>query len=210
MRVRPRLTGSTSMITGTRVSLLFLSLLLIWPISSLASEDMDTVMGLLARVSLSESNYLEEKHYDMLDIPMVRSGQLSYRAPDFLSWAQGQNGQLRFEIHGNEMTAYRGNRVHQRMPLDSVPAASAFVESFRATLAGDARRLSEHYYIAFSGQPESWQLSLKPRDDDIGRYVEHILISGQSDRIHEIRIEESNGDWSLMRLESLKQEYHAG
>jgi hypothetical protein len=210
MRVMPRITGSISMITGARISLLFLCLHLAWPFTAWASEGMDTVMGLLARVSLSESSYLEEKHYDMLDIPMVRSGQLSYRAPDFLSWVQGQNGQLRFEIHGNEMIAYRGNSVHQRMPLDSVSAASAFVESFRATLAGDARRLSEHYYIAFSGQPDSWQLSLKPRHDDIGRFIEHIRISGESDRIHEIRIEESNGDWSLMRLESLRQEYHAG
>ena len=131
-------------------------------------------------------------------------------APDFLSWAQGQDGHFRYEIQGDELLAYRGDVIHQRMPLDALPAASAFIESFRATLAGDRARLARYYQIGFSGDLEGWQLSLRPLRDEVGRFVEHIQINGQSDRILEIRIEETNGDWSLMKLKAIRQEYHAG
>jgi hypothetical protein len=198
------------MTTGAKARLLLLCLSLTWPLPLWADEGLDTVMDMLSRVSLSESRYREEKHTDMLDIPMIRSGQLSYRAPDFLSWAQGRDGQFRYEIHHQEMVAYRGGEVHQRLPLEAVPAASAFVESFRATLAGDVERLARHYRITFNGNPEAWHISLVPLKDEIGRFVERIQISGQSDHIQQIRIEETNGDWSLMQLEALRQEHHAG
>ena len=210
MHGRPHLTGSTSMITGVRASLLLLCLSLLSPVCLWADEGMGEVMAMLSRISLSESSYREEKHYEMLDIPMVRSGQLSYRAPDYLSWALGQDRQFRYEVQGSEMVAFRSGSEYQRMPLDAVPAASAFIESFRATLAGDQERLARYYQISFSGSPEAWQLSLRPIREEVGRFVELIQISGQSDRIQQIRIEETNGDWSLMHLEALRQEYHAG
>jgi hypothetical protein len=42
------------------------------------------------------------------------------------------------------------------------------------------------------------------------RFIESIPIQGEKDQLRLIEIYENNGDWSRMKLEPVRQEYHAG
>lgn len=197
------------MITGIRISALIFGLLATTAGPLSADTGLQDVMAAFSTISMSESRYTEEKHYDMLDVPMVQQGLLQYRAPEMLVWSRGKNRQSRYEIRDDQMIASRNGEVVQRMALDSLPAVRAFVESFRATLAGDEVRLRRYYTLEFSGHPDRWQLQLTPRDREMKRFIDSIRIEGAHNQLKVIEIYETNGDWSHMELESLRQEYHA-
>jgi hypothetical protein len=141
---------------------------------------------------------------------MIQQGVLRYESPERLAWDRGRSGKTRYEILDDQMVATRNGKVVQTISLESMPAMRAFIESFRATLAGNEARLREYYEVEFSGVMENWQLQLRPRDRDMRRFIDSILIQGQKDQLRIIEIHEINGDWSRMELESIRQEYHAG
>jgi len=210
MLVRPLITGSTFMITGARIRALFFCLLAISIPPSSAEMGLGEVMAALSTIRFSESRYIEEKHYDMMDIPMIQQGILRYESQERLAWDRGRSGKARYEILDDQMVASRNGKVVQTISLESMPAMRAFIESFRATLSGNEARLREYYEVEFSGVMDNWQLQLKPRDRDMRRFIDSILIKGQKDQLRLIEIYEINGDWSRMELESIRQEYHAG
>ena len=115
------------MITGTRISTLFLGLLLIGAGSLHADTGLQEVMAGFSTISKSESRYTEEKHYEMLDVPIVQQGLLEYQAPEMLAWSRGKDSQSRYEIREDQMIDIRNGKVVRRMPLDGLPAVRAFV-----------------------------------------------------------------------------------
>ncbi len=206
---RPLITGSIFMITGTRIRAGLFCVLAITMHASTAGSGLGDVMKALSAIRFSESKYTEEKHYEMMDFPMIQQGVLRYESPESLAWERGDNGQGHYEIHENQLITRRHDKV-ETISLESMPALRAFIESFRATLAGNERRLRQYYVVSFSGVVESWKLQLQPRDRTMRRFIDQIIIQGEKDQLRLIEIHEINGDWSRMKLEPVRQEYHAG
>ncbi len=77
-----------------------------------------------------------------------------------------------------------------------------FIESIRATLAGDRPALEKVFKVGLSGEMEKWELSLTPIDPKVGRTVRFIHISGARDAIQEVEILEADGDRSLLTIGS--------
>jgi hypothetical protein len=197
------------MITGARIRATLFCVLAIIMQASAADPGLGDVMAALSAIRLSESKYTEEKHYEMMDLPMIQQGVLRYESPEKLAWERGDNGQGRYEIHENQLITRRHDKV-EIISLESMPALRAFIESFRATLAGNEQRLRQYYVVTFSGMVESWKLQLQPRDRTMRRFIDQIIIQGEKDQLRMIEIYEMNGDWSRMKLEPVRQEYHAG
>jgi hypothetical protein len=209
MPVWPLITGSTSMTTGTRISALIFGLSLIGAGSLHADAGLQEVMAGFSTISRSESRYTEEKHYEMLDVPMVQHGLLEYQAPEMLAWSRGKDSESRYEIREDQMIDIRNGKVVRRMALDGLPAVRAFVESFRATLAGDETRLRQYYALEFTGGEDHWQIKLSPRDRDMKRFIDHIQLEGEHNHLKVVEIHETDGDWSHMELEPIRQEQYA-
>jgi hypothetical protein len=75
-----------------------------------------------------------------------------------------------------------------------------FVESIRATLAGDRASLERYFTVGFQGDLAHWTLQLTPKDATVARSVEQVRISGERDVIHEVEIRQSDGDRSLVTI----------
>jgi hypothetical protein len=73
-----------------------------------------------------------------------------------------------------------------------------WVESVRATLAGDRQALHRYFRVRATGQMAAWTLELTPFDNDLADVVNRIVITGTQDRLNRIEIEERGGDRSLM------------
>ncbi|MGH8751630.1 MAG: LolA-related protein, partial [Burkholderiales bacterium] len=78
------------------------------------------------------------------------------------------------------------------------PVAWAFVESIRATLAGDLLQLQRFYRTDFAGSRASWRLTLLPVDEQMSAYVQSIRLSGSAQRIERVETLETGGDSSVM------------
>jgi hypothetical protein len=86
------------------------------------------------------------------------------------------------------------------LDLKSYPKIVPFVESIRATLAGDLPSLERVFTIDFAGDLSRWSLSLTPRDPDVARTVSQVRIDGVRDALLKVEILETDGDRSLMTL----------
>ena len=87
---------------------------------------------------------------------------------------------------------------HRSIALRDFPQAVPFVESLRATLAGDREALGRYFRVKFSGTLGHWTLELEPTDATLKRNVQQILITGESDRIGTVEIQQRDGDTSTL------------
>jgi hypothetical protein len=102
-------------------------------------------------------------------------------------------------LDGNELTVERKGRTHV-LDLAAYPSILPFIESLRATLAGDLPALERVFDVDFAGNLDRWTLSLSPRDSKVSKIVSRVRIDGSRDVLLKVEILEANGDRSLMTL----------
>ncbi|BAO44042.1 LolA-related protein [Thiolapillus brandeum] len=166
---------------------------------SWAGQDLRGLMDALAKGGTSRVAFVEEKHLDMLDVPLIQKGSLRFTPPDRFERVLDGSGGGRFTIDGERVLQQQGG-VHRELDLGQLPAVKAFAASFGATLRGDLEMLQKYYQIQFGGSRDSWELELVPKDPQLQRFVTRIVIRGQDARVMGMEIHEVNGDWSDMRL----------
>jgi hypothetical protein len=160
---------------------------------------LDQVMGALAERKHGHVSFTEKKFIAMLDTPVTSSGELLYDAPDRLEKRTLQPKPEDLVLQGGVVTAQRGKH-HYTLDLRQYPQVLPFIESIRATLAGDRAALQRVFKIEFSGAFESWKLELLPLDPRLARTVRKIHIEGEKDFIHTVEVRETDGDRSLMTI----------
>jgi len=169
------------------------------PAGAAASDALDQVLGLLAMRRHGRVSFTEVHTLAMLDRPLESSGELLYDAPDRLEKRTLQPKPETLLLEHGVLTARRGHRSWV-LSLQQFPQVVPFVESIRATLAGDRRALERFFRLDFSGSLAHWSLTLVPTDATVGRSVNEIHIEGERDLIHTVRVTQSDGDSSLLTI----------
>jgi hypothetical protein len=161
------------------------------------SAAFDQLLKLLAERHHDHVTFTEVQELAILDQPLHSSGELLYDAPDRLE-------KRTLEPHPEDLVLEHGmlsvERDHHRrsVSLRDFPQAVPFVESLRATLAGDRAALARYFTVRFAGTLGSWTLELTPTDKALKRSVQHVLITGETDRIRTVQIRHSDGDTSTL------------
>jgi outer membrane lipoprotein-sorting protein len=176
-----------------------LALLASGPCALAADPDLDQVMGALAQRKHGHVTFVEKKYIALLDRPVESSGELLYDAPDRLEKKTLQPKPESLVLEGGRVSAQRG-RHHYVLDLKQYPQVVPFIESIRATLAGDRASLEQVFKVDFTGSFEHWTLGLVPRDPKLAGTVKEIHIEGEKDLIHSVEIREADGDRSLLTI----------
>jgi hypothetical protein len=175
------------------------------PLASHAAESTDEtaafgqLLGLLAARRHDHVTFTEVQELAILDRPLHSSGELLYDAPDRLEkrTLEPRREDLVLE-HG--MLSVERDHHRRSVSLDDLPQAVPFIESLRATLAGDRAALARYFAVRFAGTLGHWTLELTPTDATVKRSVQLILIAGESDRIRSVQIRQSDGDTSTLTI----------
>ena len=163
------------------------------------SFDLRQLMQLLAATPASDVSFTEKKFSSLLSAPVVSSGKLMYRRPDFVEKNIDTPRKESYRFVGEELVLVR-NGAEKRIPLSSQPLLSAFAASLRGALGGDLALLRTHYELSLQGDALSWRLDMTPIDDAIGRYVQRITVSGRGGKISQIETRETSGDLSVLQV----------
>src|ERR1700720_3396338 len=105
-----------------------------------AMNDLDAVLGLLAMRRHGRVEFIEQQFLAILDHPIESSGELRYDAPDHLEKRTLLPRPETLVLAGGVLTGERGGR-RRVLDLLRCPQILPFVESIRATLAGDRSAL---------------------------------------------------------------------
>ncbi len=168
-----------------------------------ASADDPAAFGQLLQL-LSERRhghvtFSEVQELAILDRPLHASGELLYDAPDRLEKRTLEPRPEDLLLEHGVLTVERGH--HRRsVPLREFPQAVPFIESLRATLAGDREALEHYFTVRFCGNLDRWTLGLTPADAALRRSVQRILIAGERDHIRTVQIRQSDGDTSTLTI----------
>jgi len=165
------------------------------------SIDLDDVMHLLAQRQHGRVEFVEQQFLAVLKHPVESSGELRYDAPDRLEKRTLEPRAETLVLAGGVLTEQRGE--HRRvLDLHRYPQILPFVESIRATLAGDRGALERIFHVDFTGSVERWSLTLVPLDQQLTRIVKQVQIDGARDQLLRVEIRQADGDRSLMTLRS--------
>jgi Outer membrane lipoprotein carrier protein LolA-like len=163
------------------------------------SGDLDAVMGLLAMRQHGRAEFIEQQFLAVLDHPIESSGELRYDAPDRLEKRTLKPRVETLLLAGGVLTV---ERAHSRrvMDLHAYPQVEPFVESIRATLAGDRGALERVFRLDFVGSVGRWTLTLVPLQSKVKQSVSQVRIDGVRDQLLKVEIRQPDGDRSLMTL----------
>jgi hypothetical protein len=167
--------------------------------SAAGASELDEVMGLLATRQHGRVEFVDQQFLHILDHPIESSGELRYDAPDRLEKRTLKPHVETLVLAGGILTIERarGRRV---VDLRAYPQIQPFVESIRATLAGDRTSLERLFHLEFAGSLGRWTLTLVPLDSNVKRAVAQVRIDGMRDQLLKVEIRQPDGDRSLMTL----------
>ena len=160
---------------------------------------LDQLLQLLAQRRHGHVTFTEVHELAVLDRPLQSSGELLYDAPERLEKRTLQPKPEDLLLDHGVLAVQRGNR-RRVLPLRDYPQVVPFVESIRATLAGDRAALERYFTLHFSGSLADWTLELVPKDATLARAVQHVRIGGARDAIRTVEIRQSDGDASLLTI----------
>ena len=184
----------------------WLALLLIWPLTVVAGGaatdwTLERLMQSLSAVRAVDAHFTEQKQLAVLQEPLRMSGVLQYRAPAYVKKHTLEPHEESFEVDEDWLVIENPVEGKRLFSLSGYPQIRAFVESFRATLAGDSQSLKRYYRVQLQGQADAWTLRLEPTDEQMATAISAIVIRGQQARILSIETLEADGDRSLMTIE---------
>lgn len=161
--------------------------------------DLDEVMQLLAMRRHGRVEFVEQHFLAVLSRPVESSGELLYDAPDHLEKRTLLPRPENLVLDGGALTVERDG--HRRvLDLHRYPQIQPFIESIRATLAGDRGALERAYRLEFAGSLPRWSLTLVPLDRQLARTVKQVRIDGSRDQLLRVEVLQPDGDRSLMTL----------
>jgi hypothetical protein len=163
-----------------------------------ASDDLDGLMHLLAARQHGQVSFVEQHFLALLTRPVESSGELIY-APDRLEKRTEEPRPETLVLAGNVLTIHRGQHTHV-LDLKAYPQILPFIESMRATLAGDRNALERTFRVDFFGTLARWTLLLVPLQPQVAKAVAQVRIEGSRENLLTVEIREADGDRSLMTL----------
>jgi hypothetical protein len=184
--------------TLMRSLLLALSLLLPFAVSA-APDDVSQLMALLAERRDGHVRFVEQHFVALLDRPVESSGELFYTAPDKLEKRTLQP-QPESMVIDKGILKIRMGRRQRTVNLQGYPELAAFIESIRATLAGDLAALRRYFRVEFNGTVARWELELVPEDARLLRAIRQVRIEGAQDDLQRIEVLQADGDRSVMSI----------
>ncbi|KAB7624180.1 LolA-related protein [Alkalilimnicola sp. S0819] len=183
-----------------RASLLALSLALCSLPLAAAELNLERLLARFAEQAELRLDYRETRHMEMLGGELENSGQLIFRAPDYLRKEQRRPQPLVLEIEADEARILREGRETRAIALSSQPQLAALIGALRATLAGDADALRARYEADLRGDQDDWTLTLTPRAGTRSGRIEQLRMHGSQARVRRVRIDETGDNWTLLEL----------
>jgi hypothetical protein len=161
------------------------------------------LMQLLSESKTGKAIFVEKKYISIIDRPIESSGELAFTAPDKLEKRTLKPKPEALILEGDKLTIDQPGKRHLTVGLQDHPEVAAFVESIRATLAGDRSALEKFYALELTGSAEQWQLVLTPRQERMLKIISRIRIGGAYADVKNIDFFQGDGDRSEMLIKKV-------
>ena len=163
----------------------------------------------IARTPPVTTGFVEYRVSHQLKKPLRVSGTLEYRADGVLARNVDSPYREITEVQGDEVRITRADRPTRTLSLQRAPQLRVVLGSFRALLEGHlapsdpetlAPKLEQDFEVALTEDAARWTITLKPRDERLGKHLARIDVYGAGDRPVCMEALEPDGDGALTLL----------
>ncbi len=159
-------------------------------------ESMASVKGLSAK-------FREEKHMDLLAVPIVNEGELHFAPPGRLVRRTTAPAPSTVLISGDTLS-FVDAAGREHIDLSTNPAVRMFVDSFVKIYAGDKEALERMYGMSFKASGAAWTLTLTPKLSPIDKVIRSIELTGEGPTLRSMRVVELGGDETVTRFSEVR------
>ncbi|MBP1473034.1 hypothetical protein J7I44_01905 [Frateuria sp. MAH-13] len=192
------------MTSGSKIGAALCLLTLACSANASAPDATDVLIGQLGRPAPARTAFAEARFMQVLDRPLVVSGELAWLGGDTLVRHVTRPHEETARIADGKVTQQREGKGERSFSLERAPQLKVLVDSFVALLGGDPRRLRQAFAIARRGDATgAWTLTLTPRELEVARTVATIRIDGQGKEARCMWMQEADGDVAIDLLGSL-------
>jgi len=160
---------------------------------------MERLFAELKKIPGIEATFKEEKHLQLLALPLESEGVLYFHQDGYLLRKINEPTPSSVRVTPTALIIEEGGKT-QRMELASHEEVAHMVQSFLWILAGDLNALRTHFRLHFETAdvskkvPEDWTLTLTPTHAKVKKLLQKIVVQGDGVRVRKLRIEEQGGD----------------
>jgi outer membrane lipoprotein-sorting protein len=180
-------------------SLFLAMLLLTGAVRAAETFTPQALMTLLAHNKTNRADFVDRKFLSSMDRPLESSGELLYTAPARLEKRTLKPKPETLIVDGDALTIER-NGTRRSISLASYPEIAPFVDSIRATLAGDLATLSRDYRVTVDGTADNWRLVLLPSDQRIATTISRVTLTGHDGLITTFEVLQADGNRSVSTI----------
>ena len=163
--------------------------------TSSSAQALITALGMPAP---ARTPFAEARFMQVLDRPLVVSGELAWLGGDQLQRHVTQPHEETATIADGEVTQQRAGKSPRHFSLSRAPQLQVLLDSFVALLSGDAGRLQQAFEIRQSGDAAgAWTLDLVPRDAKVAKTIASITIDGVGRESRCLLMQEADGDLAI-------------
>ena len=187
---------------GTLLALTLLGAVTTTPSAEPAAADLDAkvLIAQLAKPAPATIDFTEVRFSPLLKQPVMVSGTLGYTGPTTLDRHVTQPYREDTEIRGESVRVRRDGEAERSFALKRAPELQGLLTAFTSLLAGDHSAVDRTFKIAATGNHDTWQIALTPRDARMSKRVKQIRIEGRSDVPRCFSILNDNDGASMMLL----------
>jgi hypothetical protein len=154
---------------------------------ALAEDSLDALLRQVATTAHGHATFIEQQHLAV------------FIAPNHLEKKTVRPTFENLVVDNDMLTITRGRQVHS-VSLQAYPQLAIFINSMRATLAGDRATLESAYETELSFRQTAWLLTLSPRDKKLAKVIKKIQLSGEYGLLKRVEMMRADGDWSVMDI----------
>ncbi len=171
----------------------------------LQSQDINTVLGVLektmAQVKTIQTDFIQEKNLALFDQKIILKGKVFIQKPGLLSWRVFTPMRYSMVIKGTTISQWDEdtNQV-QQVSMAKNPSFQVAIEQMQNWFCGTYKSMLGDYKINLATE-HPFILKFVPLENALSRnFITRVTVLFQDDEryIKEIRIEEKNGDSTLL------------
>jgi outer membrane lipoprotein-sorting protein len=170
-----------------------------------SSWTIDRLMAMLGQTKSGRATFVELKYLSITTKPIESSGELVFIAPDHLEKVTTSPKPERLIVDGDTLTIERNQRKYT-LDLARYPELASFIESIRATLAGNRDALEHLYKVMLTGRGDDWTMTLTPLDSRTSKIIRAITLDGTREQLRTVVTQQADGDHSVMQLQNASRD----
>lgn len=136
--------------------------------------------------------YEETRDSAWLKTPVISRGTMQSIPPMLEKSAQFPSLQT-WRLYPDHMQWF-GSTESKTINFSQFPQLGALANALRSVVLGDFTALNQDFFVEVHGERASWSVQLKPRLDNLGRYLSLIQFDGTESKIKNIVVLEPGGE----------------